>query len=75
MPDGADALTVRTIDKIAAVDAAAWDRCAGGDNPFVSHAFLNLLEETGCAGGKSGWLPQHALLEDAAGRLLAAAPA
>jgi uncharacterized protein len=75
MPDGAEALTVRTVDKIATVDAAAWDRCAGGVNPFVSHAFLRLLEETGCAGAKSGWLPQHALLEDSAGRLLAAAPA
>jgi uncharacterized protein len=75
MPDGAEALTVRTIDSLGAVPAAAWDRCAGGGNPFVSHAFLNLLEETGCVGAKSGWLPQHALLEDSAGRLLAAAPA
>jgi predicted N-acyltransferase len=75
MPDGAEALTVRTIDKIATVDAAAWDRCAGGVNPFVGHAFLRLLEETGCAGKKSGWMPQHVLLEDSAGRLLAAAPA
>jgi len=75
MPDGAEALTVRTVDSIGAVDAAAWDRCAGGVNPFVSHGFLRLLEETGCVGKKSGWLPQHALLEDSAGRLLAAAPA
>jgi predicted N-acyltransferase len=75
MPDGAEALTVRTIDKIGAVDAAAWDRCAGGDNPFLSHAFLRLLEETGCVSAKSGWLAQHLLLEDSAGRLLAAAPA
>ncbi|MCW5773626.1 MAG: N-acetyltransferase, partial [Rhodospirillaceae bacterium] len=75
MPDGAEALTVRTVDSLAAVDAAAWDRCAGGDNPFVSHAFLRLLEETGCTGRDSGWLPQHCLLENAAGQLLAAAPA
>ncbi len=75
MPDGADALTIRTVDAIAAVDPAAWDRCAGGGNPFVSHAFLRLLEETGCVGRRSGWLPQHVLLEDAGGTLLGAAPA
>jgi hypothetical protein len=75
MPDGSEALTARTVDAIGAVEAAAWDRCAGGANPFVSHAFLRLLEETGCVSKKSGWLPQHVLLEDAAGRLLAAAPA
>jgi hypothetical protein len=75
MPDGADALTVRTIDSLGAVEAAAWDRCAGGVNPFVGHRFLRLLEETGCVGRKSGWLPQHVLLEDASGRLLGAAPA
>jgi predicted N-acyltransferase len=75
MPDGAEALTVRTVDSIGAVDAAAWDRCAGGVNPFVSHAFLRLLEETGCVSKKTGWLPQHLLLEDARQRLLAAAPA
>jgi hypothetical protein len=75
MPDGAEGLTVRTVDSIDAVAAAAWDRCAGGDNPFVSHAFLHLLEETGCVSAKSGWLPQHVLLEDARGQLLAAAPA
>lgn len=75
MPDGAEALTVRTVDSIGAVDAAAWDRCAGGVNPFVSHGFLRLLEETGCVNERTGWLPQHLLLEDSAGRLLAAAPA
>jgi hypothetical protein len=75
MPDGAEALTVRTVDKIAAVAAADWDRCAGGVNPFVGHGFLRLLEETGCVSKKSGWLPQHVLLEDSGGRLLGAAPA
>jgi predicted N-acyltransferase len=75
MPDGAEALTVRTIASLGEVKAADWDRCAGAVNPFVSHSFLRLLEETGCVGRRSGWLPQHVLLEDRAGRLLAAAPA
>ncbi len=75
MPDTGEQLTVRTAAAIGAVDAASWDRCAGADNPFVAHAFLRLLEDTACVGERSGWLPQHVLLEDAGGRLLAVAPA
>ncbi|WP_343864603.1 GNAT family N-acetyltransferase [Caenispirillum bisanense] len=75
MPDTAeDRLTLETTGRIAAVDAAAWDACAGPDNPFVSHAFLAALEESGSVGGEAGWLPRHLLLRDAAGTLLAAAP-
>jgi predicted N-acyltransferase len=44
------------------------------DNPFVSHAFLLALEESGCTGGRSGWSPAHLLVSDADGTLLAAAP-
>lgn len=44
------------------------------DNPFISHAFLRALEESGCVGGRSGWSPAYLLVEDDAGTLLAAAP-
>ncbi|PZR93396.1 MAG: GNAT family N-acetyltransferase [Stutzerimonas stutzeri] len=44
------------------------------DNPFVSHAFLRALEESGCVGGRTGWSPAYLLVEDADDRLLAAAP-
>ncbi|KUL96620.1 hypothetical protein DK26_07645 [Bosea sp. WAO] len=44
------------------------------DNPFVSHAFLRALEESGCVGGRTGWSPAYLLVEDEAGRLIAAAP-
>lgn len=50
--------------------AAGLDR----DNPFVSHAFLRALEESGCVGGRSGWSPAYLLVEDSDGTLLAAAP-
>jgi predicted N-acyltransferase len=58
---------------IAEIGAAEWDACAG-DNPFVSHAFLSALEESGSTGPRTGWLPQHAALRDAAGTLVACAP-
>jgi hypothetical protein len=75
MPDGSDRFSVRTIDRIARVDAAAWDRLAGGINPFVSHAFLAALEDSGSVGRAAGWRPQHVLLEDGAGALVGAVPA
>src|SRR5260221_4796057 len=74
MPDGGGAFTIRVIDCIAAIPAADWDACAGADNPFLSHAFLDALEESGSATAENGWLPQHLALEGADGRLLGAAP-
>jgi predicted N-acyltransferase len=67
-------LAARVVTGLAEVPAAAWDACAGADNPFVGHAFLEALEVSGSATAKSGWLPQHVLVEDADGRLVAAAP-
>ncbi len=74
MPDGGGPARIRIVDGLAEVPAAAWDACAGSDNPFLSHAFLEALEASGSATAKTGWLPQHVLIEDAEGRLLAAAP-
>ncbi|MGE0118826.1 MAG: GNAT family N-acetyltransferase [Dongiaceae bacterium] len=74
MPDGREPMQVRTIEAIAGVPAAAWDACAGADNPFVSHAFLTALEDSRSVGARTGWLPRHVLVEDGAGALLAAAP-
>ncbi|KRE13491.1 hypothetical protein ASE63_18665 [Bosea sp. Root381] len=54
--------------------AAAAQPGLDSDNPFVSHEFLRVLEESGCIGGRTGWSPAYLLVEDAAGALLAAAP-
>jgi uncharacterized protein len=82
-------LTVKIATSLKAVPAEAWDACANpavihtdgaglaaGDrhNPFVSHAFLSALEESGCVSRRTGWGPAHVLAEDAGGRLVAAAP-
>jgi predicted N-acyltransferase len=44
------------------------------DNPFVSHDFLSSLELSASVGARSGWLPQHLLVEDSNGELLGCAP-
>ncbi|MEZ5830347.1 MAG: GNAT family N-acetyltransferase [Dongiaceae bacterium] len=76
-------LSARVVDSIARIPAAEWDACAAGesgaddgrpDNPFISHAFLDALEQSGSVGRRTGWLPQHLVVEDASGAVLAAAP-
>ncbi len=74
MPDGREAIAVKVVGRIGEIDAADWDACAGGTNPFVSHAFLHALEESGSVGAESGWLPQHLVIEDENGRACACAP-
>src|SRR5690348_215586 len=74
MPDGGGPERVRVVESLAEVPAAAWDACAGPDNPFLSHAFLEAMEASGSATDRTGWLPQHVLVEDAGRRVLAAAP-
>lgn len=81
---------IRIAPTIREIDARQWDACANPDadglgqakeelqeerfNPFISHAFLAALEESGSVGRGSGWLPAHVLVEDSTGGLLAAAP-
>jgi uncharacterized protein len=79
--------TARFISSLDRVDARAWDACANPQapsaeaadgerhNPFVSHAFLQALERSKSVGPAAGWTPAHVLVEDAGGRLVAAAPA
>ncbi len=69
------ARTISLGTGVAAVEAAAWDALAGGANPFVGHAFLSLLEESGSVGPRTGWQPAPLLVDDGAGALVAAAPA
>jgi len=48
---------------------------AAEDNPFIIHAFLSSLEESGAASARTGWLGRHLLVEDETGAALAAMPA
>jgi uncharacterized protein len=45
------------------------------DNPFIRHAFLACLEESGAAVTRTGWQAAHVLVQDGGGSLLACAPA
>ena len=83
--DAERVFTIRIVDSIDSVDPERWDdlaRCADSseasadpDNPFVRHAFLSSLEDSGCVGRRAGWMPQHLVLEDPDGAPAAVAPA
>lgn len=68
------AWTLKVVSSIHNIGAGAWDACAGVQSPFVQHAFFSALEDSGSVGAEAGWQPQHMVLEDAAGGVLACAP-
>jgi uncharacterized protein len=56
-------------------DLASAAACEGqAYNPFISHAFLSSLEDSGSVGGRSGWQVQHLLAKRTDGTLLGFAP-
>ena len=67
-------LTLRVAGGLKEVDATEWDACAGAADPFVRHAFLSALEDSGSATARAGWAPHHMLLQDHGGALLGAVP-
>ncbi|KOF22488.1 hypothetical protein AC244_02890 [Ensifer adhaerens] len=75
-----DAVTIRIAQSFSEIPAARWNMLSGAAkgqqgsayNPFVSHAYLSALEESGSATAKTGWLGQHLLMEGADGQLLGA---
>ncbi|MEH3035148.1 MAG: GNAT family N-acetyltransferase [Sphingomonas adhaesiva] len=68
-------LTARIADGVAAIPAEQWDACAGTANPFLAHAFLAALEQSGSVGGRSGWQPIPIVVDGADGTPAAIAPA
>jgi len=73
MADRESEIVAKIASGVAGLNPFAWDRLAGGD-PFVSHAFLSALEDSGSVGPDTGWTPAPILVEDEAWHLVAAAP-
>ena len=75
MADRERQLIARAAPGVATLDPGAWDALAGSRDPFLSHAFLAALEESGSVGGDTGWTPLPVLVEGEGGAIAAAAPA
>jgi predicted N-acyltransferase len=54
-----ESIDIRILSSLGSVDPDAWDGLVGEDDPFVEHAFLSLLEQSGSVGRGSGWEPTH----------------
>ena len=68
-------LRARIAQGVSAFAPHEWDRCAGAANPFTSHAFLSILEESGSATPRTGWQPVPVAIDGADGRPAAVMPA
>ena len=74
MADRESEVIAKLASGVSGLNSHAWDRLSG-DDPFVSHAFLSALEESGSVGKGTGWTPAAILVEDESSRLISAAPA
>jgi len=70
-----DGIVARIGNGVSSFAPADWDACAGTANPFLSHAFLSALEDSGSVGAASGWQPLPISVDGADGHPAAVLPA
>jgi len=68
-------IVARLSNGVASFAAADWDRCAGTGDPFLCHAFLAALEESGSAVARAGWQPTPIAIDGPDGIPAAVMPA
>jgi uncharacterized protein len=81
-------MRVRTLVSLSEISEAEWDRCSqwapasaesasqdDARNPFMSHAFLLALEQSGSVSARTGWTSAHLVAENDAGQIVGVAPA
>lgn len=66
-------MPVTPLNRLADLPAAQWDALVPAQQPFLSHAFLSTLEDSGSLGPNSGWRAEHLLWQEN-GKILAAIP-
>ena len=69
------ALRARIAAGVGQLPRDEWDDCAGTGNPFTTHDFLSILEESGSVAPRAGWQPVPIVLDDPEGRAAAVLPA
>lgn len=50
---------IRFSDSIDKIPASTWDSLCNTDYPFLQHAFLVALEQSGSVTAETGWQPMH----------------
>ena len=69
-----DGVTAELLNKVSDIPADQWDALNLRGNPFVGHAFLVALEESGSVGPGTGWSPAPIMIRDEGGIPAAALP-
>ena len=79
MPD-TTGFQLQIVHSMRDIGESAWTACLNDTlsptkaNPFLSYAFLEALELSGCVSDKTGWMPHHLVLKDEAGAVHAVQP-
>ncbi|MHC6226763.1 GNAT family N-acetyltransferase [Pseudomonas sp. X10] len=55
--------TLHTLAHLRDLPAATWDALVPDGQPFLRHAFLSALEDSGSLGPDSGWASEHLVLQ------------
>jgi len=74
-PERPDLATELVAGGVSSLPGDQWDACAGSGNPFMTHDFLSIMEESGSVGEDTGWRPAPIIIRAADGRIDAALPA
>ncbi|EIC85705.1 GNAT family N-acetyltransferase [Serratia sp. M24T3] len=64
-------MSLISLTHLGALSAEQWDALVPAGQPFLRHAFLTALEDSGSLGPKSGWQGEHLLWQEG-GKTLAA---
>jgi len=66
-------MSLVSLASLAEIPDNQWDALAATDHPFLRHAFLSSLEDSGSLGPRSGWQAEHLLWAEN-GQYVAAIP-
>lgn len=57
-------MQAKLIHSLTQIPSDHWNALVGMDYPFMQHAFLLALEQSGAVSEKTGWSPHHLLVTD-----------
>jgi predicted N-acyltransferase len=66
-------MSLTSLEHLGELPAEQWDALVPAGQPFLRHAFLTALEDSGTFGPRSGWKSQHLLWQENS-KTLAAVP-
>ncbi|QKJ85167.1 N-acetyltransferase [Paramixta manurensis] len=66
-------MSLSSLASLSELSAAEWDALLPDDNPFLCHAFLSAVEQSGSVSVENGWQPEHLVWRED-GQIRAAIP-